>query len=280
MDQTASPLIFKSPIPEKAVSENKKHLTEWIRKNIVKIVIALLVIGVAVELIFGGKALFSPSGLGSLNILAPRVNGLTDASLSLVPDQISYKSGDEVEIEVKLFTGGYTTDSTDLVLKYDPQLLAPAEDGFALEGDLYSEYPAMQVDKEKGLIGISGITLPGSNSFNGAGTFATMYFTALNDGQTKVSIDFESGATNESNVVLTGSSKDILGVVSGADILISGSEAQAPKAKDQSCAGFTQYCQDASGSAGTQICTGGSTKEGSCGYDSEFTISCGECRLK
>lgn len=221
MDQSANPSIFKSPISEETVSENKKNLAFWIKKNIVKIVITLLIIGVAVKLFLGGFTLFSPSKLTNLNILTPKANSLTDASLSLIPDQAFYKSGDEVKIDVKLFTGGYTTDSTDLVIKYDSEFLAPSEDSFALEGDLYSEYPAMQVDKENGLIGISGITVPGSESFTGEGNFATIYFTALKDGRTTVSVDFEKGQTADSNVVLTGSTQDILGSVKNADIIIS-----------------------------------------------------------
>lgn len=201
MDQSANPSIFT-------------------RKNIVIVVIALLIVGFAAKLFSGGIALFSPSSLTGLNNLTPKASDLTDASLSLVPDQASYISGDEVEIEVKLFTGGNTTDSTDLVIKYDPEFLAPAEDGFALEGGLYSEYPAMQVDKENGLIGISGITVPGGKSFTGEGNFATIYFTALKNGQTTVSIDFEKGQTADSNVVLTGSTQDILGSVKNANIVI------------------------------------------------------------
>lgn len=285
MDQTASPSIFKSPIPEKTGPGNKNDFVGWIKKNIVKIIIALLVIGVVAGLIFGGVKLPlpmpSPSGSGTLNILAPRVNGLVDASLSLIPDKASYKSGDLVAIKVKLFTGGYTTDSADLVVKYDPAFLAPEEENFfALAGDLYSEYPAMQVDKEQGLIGISGITVPGSDSFNGVGIFATLYFTALKDGQTKVSVDFEKEATADSNVVLSGGTQDILGIVNDADILISGTDSQPPQKNNQSCNSFTQVCLDGSGSSGTQKCTGGSTKNGSCGYDSEFTQSCDICQTR
>lgn len=282
MDQTDSPSIFKSPIPGKTGLGNKNDLAGWIKKNIVKIIIALLVIGVAVELVFGGVTLFSPAVLpGNLNILAPRINGLTDASISLIPDKVSYKSGDLVAVKAKLFTGGYTTDSTDLVVKYDSAFLAPEEDTFfALAGNLYSEYPAMQIDRQQGMIGISGITVPGKDSFSGAGIFVTLYFTALKDGQTKVSVNFEKGATADSNVVLSGSTKDILGIVEDADILISGTDLQTPEKSNKSCNSFTQACLDASGDSGTQKCTGGSTKNGSCGYDNEFTESCESCQTK
>ncbi|MBI2593459.1 hypothetical protein HYW44_02345, partial [Candidatus Daviesbacteria bacterium] len=64
-------------------------------------------------------------------------------------------------------------------------------------------------------------TVPGSESFTGEGNFATIYFTALKDGRTTVSVDFEKGQTADSNVVLTGSTQDILGSAKNADIVIS-----------------------------------------------------------
>lgn len=284
MDQTASPLVFKSPISGPVELGNKNGFVGWVKKNIVKIIITLLIIGIVAELIFGGVTLFSPSTIpalpDNLNILAPKAMGLTDASLSLVTDKTSYKKGELVVIKVKLFTGGYTTDSTDLVIKYDPAFLSPEEENFfALAGNLYSEYPAMQVDKEQGQIGISGITVPGKTNFNGVGIFATLYFTSLKDGQTKVSVDFEKGATADSNVVLSGSTQDILGLVENADVFVSGTDLQPTQKSSQSCNSFTQACLDASGDPGIQECTGGSTKNGSCGYDSKFTESCGVCEL-
>lgn len=277
MQPTADSTIIKNPVPEKTVTDLKKDPAGWFKKNAVKIVILVLIIGVVLEAIFGGMSLFAPSKSGNLNLLAPRINGLTDASLSLVADKKSYKSGDQVTIDVRLFTGGYTTDSTDLVVKYDPAFLEPVSEKFAAAGTVYSEYPALQVDKEKGLIGVSGITLPGKNSFSGAGSFAKLYFKALKDGQTQVMIEFEPGATADSNVVLSASSKDILGTVLNADIIINGSPEQAPLGNNKSCESFKQACINASGNSGTQLCKGGSTVSGSCSYDPEFTLSCDAC---
>lgn len=279
MDQTAGPSIFKSPVPERSGTEGRNNSAGFFRNNKLKLVMALIVL-VILAVIFGGRSLFSPSGSGGFNILAPRVNGLTESNLSLVPDKASYRAGDQVMVNVKLYTGGYTTDSTDLVVKYDPAFLAPSEKGFALAGDIYSEYPAMQIDKSEGLIGISGITVPGATrNFNTVGIFATLYFTAVKDGQTQIGVEFVKDETSDSNVVLTGSTQDILGSVGNADILISGADTQAPQTNDQSCKSFTQACLDGSGNSGTQVCTGGSTKNGSCGYDKEFTVSCSACQI-
>jgi hypothetical protein len=280
MDFSAKPNIIKSANPEQTVAEIKKNPSGWFKKNIIKIIVAVLIIAVVAELIFGGITLFSPSSTSNSAPVAPKINSLRDAVISLVPDKTSYKRGDTVTVDVKLFTGGYTTDSTDLVVKFDPAFLKPADE-FAKKGSIYSEYPAVQVEPQQGLIGISGITLPGSKSFSGVGSFATLYFTAVQDGQTQVTVDFEKDATADSNVVLSGSTDDLLGIINNAQINISDSASgQAPQSSGESCSSFTQYCQTADGLAGTQVCMGGTVVNGACGYDSLVTVSCDECKTQ
>src|SRR3989344_2243129 len=280
MEQTANPNIIKSPIPAATVNELKKNSAGWFKKNIVKIIVIVLVLAVIGELMFGGMTLFSPSKTGNLNIIGPKISNLQDASLVLVADKTSYKKGDSVTVDVRLFTGGYTTDSTDLVIKYDPKFLEPDAKTFAVQGQIYSEYPALQVDKAAGLIGVSGITVPGNDGFLGVGSFAKLNFKALQDGQTQVMVDFEAGKTADSNVVLSGSSKDILGSVASADIVISESADQSIIASSgQKCPSFTQYCQNAEGAPGTQVCSAGSLKLGTCGYDPVNTVSCDICKI-
>lgn len=281
MEQSANPNIIRSPIPAATVNELKKNPGGWFKKNIVKIIVAVLVIAVIVELVFGGITLFSPSTSRNLSIIPPKINNLQDATLSLVTDKSSYKKGDLVAIDVKLFTGGYTTDSTDLVVKYDPKFLEPDSKTFAQQGQIYSEYPALQVDKVAGLIGISGITVPGNNGFSGVGSFAKLNFTTLQDGQTQVTIDYESGKTSDSNVVLSGSSEDILGSVTNANIVIAESADQSTTVSSgQKCESFTQYCQDVNGQVGSQVCSAGSIKDGNCGYDAINTVSCEVCKIE
>lgn len=280
MDQAAKSNITASPISGQDLSQIQSNPGGWFKKNIVKVIVILLVIAVIGELIFGGITLFSPSTSRNLSIIPPKINNLSDASLSLIADKTSYKKGEPVMIDVKLFTGGYITDSTDLVIKYDPKYLEPKSEAFAQEGQIYSEYPALQVDKEKGLIGISGITLPGNNGFSGVGSFAKLSFLALQEGQTQISIDFEVDQTADSNVVLSGSSRDILRTVANADIIISESGNQSNTIRSgQKCEGFTQYCLDSAGNNGSQMCSGGSLKDGSCGYDPVYTVSCQICKI-
>lgn len=280
MDFSAKPDIIKSANPEQTVAQIKKNPSGWFKKNIVKVIIVILIVAVLAELVFGGVTLFSPSSSGKLSPLVPKINSLSDAVISLMPDKTGYKKGDQVVIDVKLFTGGYSTDSMDLVAKFDPAFLQPAKE-FAKPGSIYSEYPAVQADNVQGLIGISGITLPGRSSFSGVGTFATLYFTALQDGQTQVTVDYQQGATADSNVVLSGTTDDILGVINNAYVSVSESgAAQSNQKASVNCQSFTQYCQTADGLAGTQVCIGGSVINGVCGYDSINTLSCEVCKTQ
>lgn len=279
METTAGPSILKNTTDNisQSATQISKNPGNWFKTNWLKVVIIVLVVGVLAEIVFGAYSLFSPSSGGSLNLLAPEANEMRSAQFSLVPDKTSYKKGDVVTVDVKLFTGGYMTDSADLVVKYDPAFLSAADTNFATEGQIYSEYPAVQVDKENGLIGISGITLPGQNSFSGVGSFAKLNFTALKDGQTQVSIDFQPNSTADSNVVLSGSSQDVIGSVVNADINISDTAPAAMEIK--SCEGFKQSCQDSEGRSGTQQCTGGAIVDSSCGYDPKLTVSCEVCKI-
>ncbi len=281
MDKSASSFVFKNPVTGENVSESPKSIKSWLKNNIGKTLFFVLLALVIVELSYGAYSFFAPAKFKAMSIIPNKVNEISGAALSLVSNKVSYKTGEPVAFDVKLFTGGYTTDSTDLVIKYDPQFLEPSADNFAVSGNIYSEYPAVQIDKQKGLIGISGITLPGQKGFSGVGKFAKLNFSALKNGSTKVEIDYEAGATADSNVVLSGSSKDILAGVENAEIKIGAENTvNTPDNGKNKCEGFTQICQNALGKAGSQVCSGGVITGGDCNYDMVYTQSCGDCKIQ
>jgi hypothetical protein len=283
MENTAGPSIFKSTSENlgQSASQISKNPQGWFKSHLVRIIIVVLIIGVLAEVFFGAYTLFSPSGSKKLSFLPQQTGEMTSAKLSLIPDKTSYKKGDTVTVDVKLFTGSYVTDSADVVIKYDPAFLQASSKDFAQAGNLYSEYPAVQVDEKNGLIGISGITLQGQKSFSGTGVFAKLNFKALKDGQTEVTIEYQPESTADSNVLLTSSTEDILGSVGNASINISPAvPSENSLSGGQSCESFTISCQDQTGKTGTQVCQGGSMQNGSCGYDPVLTTSCGICETR
>lgn len=288
MENTAGPTIFKSTNVEQGASQISKGAQGWVKRNMVKI--GLIVLGIAVlgEIIFGAVTLFSPASSRNFNILQPQVREMRSAQLSLLPEKTAYKKNETVVFDIKLFTGGYSTDSTDVVIKYDPAFLVPLGDKFASVGQIYSEYPAVQIDQKNGLIGISGITLPGSEGFSGVGNFARLNFKALKDGQTTIALDYQPNSTADSNVVLSGSTQDILGFADSAQVEISETAVgAAPVSSGSACESFTQYCQDSTGKVGTQVCkagtinkfAAGAVNNDSCGYDPVATVSCEVCKI-
>lgn len=278
MESSAGPTIFKSagnPLPS---SQTVKNSGNWFKKNMVRMLLVVLAVGVFAEIVYGGLTLFSPATVRNLNILQPDLNELGGAKFSLVPDRASYKKGETVVIEAKLFTGGYSADSGDLVVKYDPAALKPASENFVAVGQIFSAYPPVQLDNQQGLIGISGITEGNGTGFSGVGTFAKISFIALKDGPAEVSIDFQPNITADSNIVLSGSMQDVLSGVDNATVIISETEVSA-NSSAQKCESFTQSCQDNSGRVGTQICKAGTIVNGVCGYDAKQTASCEVCLI-
>lgn len=276
MENTAGPTILKSPDLGQTAAQISKNPQGWFRRNLMMVIVGVVVL---VVVIFGAVSYFSPSGVKNINILQPQVNEMTSATLSLMPEKQTYKKGENIVIDVKLFTGGQMTDSSDLVVKYDPAYLQPQVENFVSVGQIYSEYPPAQVDEKNGLIGISGITIPGSASFSGVGNFARLNFIALKEGQTEVTIDYMPNSTADSNVVLAGSATDVLGFVENTKITISANAAADQEMLPQSCGSFTQYCQDSSGKVGTQVCNAGTMVNGVCGYSSKLTSSCEACKI-
>lgn len=277
MDNTAGPTIFKSPDLQQTTSELSKNPKGFFRKNLILVIVAILVLAVAG---YGAYSYFSPQS-GGLKILGPQVNELRGAQLSLMPEKSAYKQGENVVIDVKLYTGGQSTQSTDVVVKYDPQFLQPVVDGVVTPGQIYSEYPPIQVEEKQGLIGMSGITADASGQgFSGVGSFAKLNFVALKDGQTEVLIEYQPDQTSDSNVLLFNSMTDVLSSVDSTTLTISPTPTEASSTLPQSCGSFTQYCEDSTGRVGTQMCNTGTMSNGVCGYNPWLTNSCEACTIK
>lgn len=279
MENAAGPTILKTADISQAASQISRNPKGFFKRNLIIIVILVLIIAVLAEVIFGAFSLLSPSSTRNLNILSPKINELSPARLSLIPEKSVYKKGETVNIDVKLYTGGYSTASTDLAVKYDPAFLSLKGDAAVSVGQIYPEYPPIQVIGGQGLIGISGINFDQSQTFSGVGMFAKLNFTALKDGETEVIIDYQPDSTGDSNVVLASSLKDILGGVDNAKIIIGQTTSAGEETDIKRCGSFTQYCQDLSGKVGTQVCNAGTMNNNSCGYHPRVTMSCEECKI-
>jgi hypothetical protein len=191
----------------------KKFLS---RRNI------FLVLGliVAAEVIWALWALVLSPSQGSVipQFGAPKPQ---TTSVSLLSPTQSLKVGDIVTVTAKI-DSDKLTDGTDLVITYNPQALEVQNTASGVPvaaGLLYDDYPFNNVDIKMGRITVSGITTRTDGTL-ASGIFGTVTFRALIEGEAKVSLLFNMGDTTDSNVIETGTGKDVLDEVNNLELKI------------------------------------------------------------
>lgn len=214
--QPAQPIIAQTKTP----SSSKFTLPPVVKKLLPLIILAALVIaGVVVGINF-----FKNRQSGQSTDQVGQILPLTGGEIAIVSEKTDYRVGEVVPVVVKVSTGGYTTLGTDLVLKYDPNILEIAGAQNIVNGDAYNEYPAKTFDQQQGMVGISGISSINSSGFNGIATFATINFRAKSAGKASLKVEFTPGGTAESNIIRLGddqsASEDILAKVSDLELII------------------------------------------------------------
>lgn len=210
MENHTNPTVYTAA---ESFKPSKKWFKTW------KIIYPILGIMVIVELILGFKALLAPLPQSQGQKLLP----IKDAKLILVhPTKgLNFKVGDDISVPIRVSTGGHYTSGTDLILRYDPKVLEPAQDFFLL-GKIYDSYPLTNIDRKEGVIKVSAVVSAGKKGFNGIGELGIANFTAKAKGDANLTIVFSKpGLTSDSNVFATDEgSKDVLGTVTNLKLNI------------------------------------------------------------
>jgi len=146
-----------------------------------------------------------------------------DAYFSISPASGSYYVGNNFSVNILISTGGENTDSADVILYYDPNLLEvvdalPNIPGTQVQtGSVYQVYPGNEVDSSIGQIKVTGFSVSSPyNSGSGAGVFATVEFRVKQAGSASLSFEFNPGDSHDCNIVQSITSVDILNAVYGA----------------------------------------------------------------
>lgn len=181
-----------------------------------RIIFAILGIVVLIELIYAVKMTL-PAAVSTPPVIKPNVQ-LTGGKIALVVSRNTLKVNDVIPVSVMINTGGHILDGADLIVHYDPKSLEASTSGL-IRGKVFDEYPYTAVDTKAGLISISGINIT-KKSFNGTGLFAIISVRAKVPGKTSLTIDFKKGSTTNSNLVETGTSKNILEQVSNLELTV------------------------------------------------------------
>ncbi len=200
-------------------SLNKEQFPEKIKKIFSgpKIIFAILGVILLIEVIYAFKVLTAPTPPPPPAARKTEITK-TGGKIALFSPKKSYKINETVQVSVVIGSGGHTIDGVDLVVRYNPKVLEATQGGL-IKGKILSEYPLVSLDANKGLISISGISSL-NKGFIGTGQFASLLFKAKAVGTAPLTIDFTKGSTTDSNLVESGTSKDILEIVDNLELNI------------------------------------------------------------
>lgn len=174
-----------------------------------------LIVIITIEVVLGLKTILTPIPKANVQESQP----VSGAKILLITPTTVYKVGDNIPIKVRLSTGGHNTIGTDAILRFNPKFLQASQSAI-IKGDIYNDYPQIQVDNQGGIIRISGIATNTIKGFNGIGELAIVNFKAKLKGSSQLTLDFEKGATNKSNVIDPDLSQNILEKVSNIEVFI------------------------------------------------------------
>ncbi|MBI2020254.1 hypothetical protein HYS94_02430 [Candidatus Daviesbacteria bacterium] len=186
--------------------------TKITRGRLILIILALIILG---EVIWAVLTLKPSSNIPSA------VQQQTATSVSLNSEKATVKVGEQINTTINL-SSDIKTDGVDLIIKFDPNLLAVSEAtagaGPVKVGSIYSAYPQNLLESP-GRIVISGITnQPGGILANGV--FGTITFKAKKVGVTDISFEFTPSTTTDSNIIESGTGKDVLEKVNNLQLNI------------------------------------------------------------
>lgn len=149
------------------------------------------------------------------------------ASLTLDPQTLTTKMGDQFTVKVMVDTKERLVNGVDAQITYDPSLLTVVDQDTAVAGvqagggDIFTSLIINDIDPLKGKITLTASRLSREGQpFSGVGMLASLTFTVKAKGTTNLTFIFDSTKTNTSNVTESKTSSNILTTVNNATIQI------------------------------------------------------------
>jgi len=163
------------------------------------------------------KIIATGSLIGIL-LLSPSFAYAAGATLSFAPSSGTVSPDCSFNVDIVVDTGGSSTDGSDAVIKFDSSKLSTSADKIT-KGAIYDSFPFNPATVSDGKVAVSGIASL-DKPFTGKGVLATIQFTVLpgaNTGTTLVTYDYTQGSTTDSNIVESGTIRDLLTQPSSAN---------------------------------------------------------------
>lgn len=123
------------------------------------------------------------------------------ANLTLTATQTKIRPEETFTVDIVL-SGDEETLGTDVILKYDPQMLQALN---TKETAIYTSYqPAssQRINAQKGTVYISG-SASQNKPVIASGVLASVTFKAIKAGQSVISFDYQKDATNKTGIIST-----------------------------------------------------------------------------
>jgi hypothetical protein len=262
MEQSANTNPFEQKAPEANLGPSV-HFGEGAPSSIKKlfkpkVIFSALALVVIVELFLAYQSFNQPKDLQNKTALLGsqikpyEIEDLVEGKIKLSAEKKEFKLNENVPVSILVSTGGHPTDGTDVILTYDRNILE-ASPAAVINGNTYQEFPIKDVDNQKGIIRISGLSVISKEEFSGLGILATINFKAKKVGTASVKVSFIKDETADSNIIESRYARDILSSVEGVDLVISD---KGTAAAVGSCSPRVyQKCLDGKGRSGSYWCS-------------------------
>lgn len=130
----------------------------------------------------------------------------------------SIKVGESTSANIMFSAKDKNITGTDVILRFNPEYLEAEED--VVTGDFFSNYPRKEISSKDGLVKVTGFSPVNGSVEDRSVSVFTVKLKGKKAGSTKIGFDFQLGKTNMTNIVEKGTSKNILGQVKEAIVLI------------------------------------------------------------
>ena len=190
-------------------------------QKIILVVIVLLVLLVGLVMVRGSK---KTTLNNTLNQTVEKKPTVTVTKVPLIgkymfsENKKSVKAGEKFSLVIEFTAPGKILTGADALLLFDSKLIQKES---VTQGGYFKEYPRKVIDNDKGELKLTAFMSRDQNKITGNVPLATLNFKALKSGKTQVKFDFVSGIDNRSTLVEKGTSRNLLGSVGVANIVIS-----------------------------------------------------------
>jgi hypothetical protein len=157
-----------------------------------------------------GAATHPGSTRGAAPALETRPKGTGVGTIGLFPASGSFQIGDPITLSIYMDSGGQMIDGADVVLHYDPAVLA------VTQMPTTTALGAVNIADNSPEVGEIDISATANSGTSISGTFATIEFSVIGSGTTSITVDYVPGSTARSGMPEDQAVGQVLGQVVNA----------------------------------------------------------------